>query len=569
MKKVKYSLFGIIIFCITAQAQTASETDIIKRDITIEKPYEPSIMSAGKENELPAIADPDLKKFEADYSPYSTTLAPPYEVQQLDAARAKMPSFVERKEGYLRLGAGNFWGTLGDFMYPLLKKAQKDRLDISLHHKGTFGKRKHHKSDIDLAYRHYFNAGELMLDFDYGMEGFNYYGDNKLDDSTEYNFAGTTFLGKDYFKKNAQISRWNFTAGYQSFPLKDLKNHFTFLFNYQGFAPNYGLKEHVFNTDIKYNRRWNKNRFGADLRMENLLYNADQNLYGGQKNYTLVRLTPYFDFLYERWQLRLGVKLNFSGEENRAFAPAADISTQITLAEKILYFYGGITGDLQTNTQSQMVGLNHYIDLNQKIRDTYTPFDVYGGFKFKLIYNFLTDLSVSYKHIQDMFFFVNNAVVDAGTGTQAFANVFGVRYSNANLFNISLKFDYNLNHKFGFLLAGKYNGWKVKDEAAAWQLPQWEFDAGVDVKITKRFSANLYAYAATGRKEIIINPNTQQFVSQTMKGIFDLNLGLYYAHNSRLSAFVKLNNLLNRKHDQWHGYRVNGLNLLAGLVFAF
>ena len=43
------------------------------------------------------------------------------------------------KEAFLRLGAGNYWNTLGELALPIINK-EKDRLDLRLNHLGTFGK---------------------------------------------------------------------------------------------------------------------------------------------------------------------------------------------------------------------------------------------------------------------------------------------------------------------------------------------------------------------------------------------------------------------------------------------
>jgi len=54
-----------------------------------------------------------------------------------------------------------------------------------------------------------------------------------------------------------------------------------------------------------------------------------------------------------------------------------------------------------------------------------------------------------------------------------------------------------------------------------------------------------------------------------MKPIYDWNLGASYAYLDWLSVFVKLNNILNSKYDQYNGYQVQGINAMVGASFSF
>lgn len=557
-----YICFAGFFSIISAQAEKADST-IIKRDVTIEKEYNMTIQSVKKESELPPIFEPELKKIEVDYSDFSTVMEPSYEIRNLEAAELKLPEKVQRKEGYIRLGAGNYIGTLADFMYPLVKHPLY-RLDIDAHHKGTFSTRMHHTNDVGLAFRRYLKKGKIFADVEYGFEGFNYYGKNKLENTVLYQTEGVDVLGNDFFRRNAGISAWDFGVGYKSFPSKIEKNLFSMWLDYDGFLPNRGLTEHVINTNALYERKMDDNKAGLSISLHNLMYNTDDLDYGYQSSYTIFRMNPYYDYIRERFSLHLGAKLNFSGGSGRSFAPTADISTQITLAEKIWYFYGGITGDLQANTMKNILETNKYIDLNAKIKDSYTPFDIYGGFKFKLIYNLLTDLSVRYKVIKDQHFFVNKTMTNTADNSSMYANVFDAVYSDANLFTVGLKFDYNYNHLFSFVLGGKYNSWNVDDLKEAWQLPKFEMDFGVDLKLTKRTAVNLYSHIATGRKYQTLDGSYK-----SLKAVTDINLGFFYAHNSKLSAFLKLNNILHQHYEQWYGYSVNGFNGMIGITYSF
>lgn len=561
MKQLKYFITSLFIVSSVAVFAAEPDSSLIKRNVTIEKEYIPTIQEAGKVNDIPSVVEPELKKIEVNYSGYSTLIDPPFEIRQLESARLTYPALPSQKDGYLRLGIGNYWTTLGNFMYPIVNKP-KSRLEVSLNHEGTFETKKHTDNTLGLNYHRYYTSGEFFMNGGYEYEGFNYYGSNKLDENTAYNMGTYSFIGNQYFNKDATISGWNFATGYNSIPTEEKEYNFSAQFKYGGFSPNEGLKEHNINTKILYEKKVDENKVGIDVNLQNLVYNSNNVEYTSlaQKSYSIFSLNPYFDYQQEKWNLHLGIVANFSGQ-GKGFAPTPDIKAQCTLIDKTMYCYGGIVGDLQANTMKEMVGLNHYIDLNEKVKNTYTPCNIYGGIKLKLLYDFVTDFSLSYKTIKDQYFFVNKIVTDS-TG-QVNSNVFGAEYHDANLFCTSFKINYNYNQEFSFVFNWKHNAWKVTD-GTAWQMPKNEFDFATDMKLTKRTSVNINTYFKTGRVAQAADGS-----SVSLKSMADVNFGLFYAHSSKVSSFFRLNNIINRHYEQWYGYEVNGFNAMFGLVFAF
>lgn len=564
MKQLKYFITSLFVVSSVALWAAESDSSVIKRNITIEKEYIPTIQDAGKVNDIPSVVEPDLKKIDVNYSNYSTLIDPPFEIRQLESARLTFPAQLSfPKDGYLRLGLGNYWTTLGNFMYPLLNKPQY-RLELSANHEGVFETKKHHDNTLDLNFHRYYTSGEFYMNGGYEYEGFNYYGTNKLNDNILYTDAsGNTFLGNQYYSKDASISGWNFALGYKSIPTEEKDYSFSAGFKYNGFSPNEGLKEHTINTHIIYEKNMDEDKFGVKLNLQNLLYNSGNVHYTTleQTGYSIFTLNPYFDFQQDTWYLHLGVAGNFSGQ-GKAFAPVPDIRAQYTWIDKTIYLYGGIVGDLQANSMREMVALNRYIDLNEKVKNTYTPCNIYGGLKLKLLYNFVTDFSLSYKTIKDQYFFVNKTLVDSAAQVVN-SNVFGAEYHDAKLFTTNFKINYNFNQEFSFVIGWKHNSWKVTD-GTAWQMPKNEFDFGTDMKFTKRTTVNLNAYVKTGREAQAADGS-----SVSLKSMADINFGLFYAHSSKVSSFFKLNNIINRHYEQWYGYEVIGFNAMFGLVFAF
>jgi hypothetical protein len=547
-----------------AIAQTKDST-LIKRNVDVQKEYTPIIQDAGKINDIPSISDPEIKKIEVNYSPFSQLLFPDSQIKQLESARLTFPDALSQKDGLFRIGMGNRWATLADLMLPLAKSPTQ-RLDLNLNHQGIFNEKMHHDNQANLIYNHYSNKVDINIQAGYRFEGFKYYGKNELTDSTTYiNLQNDSILGRNYLSETGGISKWKIGGGFIT--KSEAKDHnFKMDLTYDGFAAQKGLKENSIITHLYYDKKIDENTAGIDLQLQNLLYNSANVKYAAnQSNYSVFNLNPYFKFDQPKWNLRIGLNATISkNSEGKGFAPTADIVGQATLVEKAIYLYGGITGNYQVNSMNYMSDLNHFMNLNEKIKDTYTPFDIHGGFKLKLLYNTLIDLSMGYRTIKNQYFFVNDSLHNTVTNSSVLANSFNVAYNDAKVLDGAIRFDYNFNQVFTFILDCKFHKWNVENKGVAWQLPKFEFTYGTDMKLTKKTSVNINYYLATGRQ--YMNAEGQ---AKDMKSISDLNLGIFYTHSSKVSSFLKINNILNSGYSIWNGYENVGFNALLGLAFSF
>lgn len=570
----------ISVFSVVAQSQTATnnptsqteDTIVIKKNVTIEKAYTPNIREVSKINEIPAMQEPEIEVEPAIYSNYSTLLTPNFEIRTLESARLKQSPIPNYKNGFFRLGFGFIWHSLLDLNVPIITKP-KYSFDLSINHKGLFSNKStdmmHHKSDGALAFTRHFEKGDFFVGGGYSFRGFNYYGKNELLANESYTFNNQTIVGSEYFTKMASIHTWNATLGYKSLLDEESLNRFSIQVEYDGLQGNAGLGEHFISTNAKYQRSLDENNWGIDFKMQNAIYNTNKiNTFATAptlQNHIFL-LNPYFQFIQERWFLRIGFNGYFS-TTGQVFVPSADIKANFAIIKKALFIYAGIEGDYQANTLQNTLNLNHYIDLNQNFKNTYTPLDVYGGFKIKFIHNLLTDIYVSYEMKKNQIFFVNQTMTDAANNV-VMSNVFSSIYDNANKLTAGIKINYSLNDLLAFNVDGRYNHWETKNVEEAWGMPEWEVNVGANMKFGKRMSADLSTYVATGRKALKFNPDGSTAIHK-LGTLYDLNLGFNYNHNSKLGMFIKLNNILHCRVEQWYGYKQTGIHGLLGITYSF
>lgn len=568
MKHTLSILFSIVLFgSMTVMAQGVATTDsaIVKKDITIEKEYTPHIGETTKSTPKPTVVEPSVTNEPASYSDFSYSLTPEFQMRKLGSANLKLPQHPTDRDGYLRLGLGNCWSTLGDLMLPLLRKP-KYSLDFNLNHKGMYNSKKHHKTIAGLGYNRFYQNGDFYINGNYSYRGFNYYGDNALSSSTTYTtLSNTPVSGADFFHDDASIHAWDAEVGYRSYTSDELVNRLSAELRYDGFMPNEGLTEHRVKTALLYeNTLDNGNHWGIDFNMENFFYNsnhADSFSINEDDGFTVVKLNPYFQWERDRVFLRIGGSLNVASQ-GRAVAPTPDIRGTLTLVKNTWYLYAGLEGHYESNSLKDLIEENHFINLNQKVKNTYTPVDLYGGIKLKVLYNLLTDLSLRYKYMLDAHFYVNDTTLH-DAGTTVMSNVFNSQISDASVFIFAFNTQYEMSRLLDLTFSMKYNSWNVK-KGTAWGMPKWEWNFGGKLHAGKRMSAYTNMDIKTGRKALQASGSTRN-----LKPVLDLNLGADYAWNSRLSLFLKLNNLLHRHYEQWYGYEVNGFNALAGFSYTF
>jgi len=133
---------------------------------------------------------------------------------------------------------------------------------------------------------------------------------------------------------------------------------------------------------------------------------------------------------------------------------------------------------------------------------------------------------------------------------------------------------YQQNEKFKFDLIGRFYSCQAKNEAFAWNLPQFQFILRGSYNLYDKFLVNLSAKIETGRKAKVYGPGediiekNEQF-AKPLGAIVDINFGLEYRYNTRVSAFLQINNLASQQYYRWYNYPVQPIQVMAGVTARF
>lgn len=530
-----------------------AQESAIDRNVTVEREYQPVIEDAGKITTIPSVLDPATSKQRVDYSDFYHPLPMGRYLQRLPMSDYE-PEKVKRQEAFIRLGMGNYFNTMGDVMFPLLKK-DKDRLDININHTGTFGRRKFSETTAGIDYNHFFKTTELFASLEGTHRFFNYFGSNFS--MTGDRFAADSITGMIEKDTHTGLQA---SLGFRSLPGNAGFRHQGSL-AYENLITGKGWKEQLVNARYGFSNLLKENRYGVDFDLKNMNYDAPAGLTEAFPDYSVLALNPYYLIEREKASLRVGLTTSFSFVTGRTFNPAPDISAEWKLLPRFMALYGGVGGGFNTVTYSNLLKENPWIMPSLRVKDTYTPFKPYLGVKIKPFHFLLLDGFVEYNSIKDQYFFVNDSVPNSGQ--PYLSNQFDVEYSDASLFRAGARINFQYKNVISSSFKIISNSWNVETQAQAWMKPGLEADWNLDVKVNPNLtvSSNFFyegkRFARLGSQVV------------EMKPVTDLNLSASYFFNRTFSSFLKLNNILNRSYEQYLGYDVQGFNFLLGGAVSF
>ena len=577
-------------FFLSAQQSDSTVT----RNITIEREYQPVIQDAGKINSLPNFIEPKVVRITPQYtSNFSKPLSVEDNIHYLASAELVQPS-IKSKDGFARVGLGTGFNSLADFMFPLVKKPDM-KLDFILNHYGLFNSKAHSATQAALNFDKKLNNS---LNFYAGIGGrheyFKYYGNNfsgnnlsknsyiidfsdLTNDTDTYVTNGPSVVGTNLsslaaLAKTNNLWRMNINTGIHTSPTTDNLRYGAHL-NYNLFNAKNGITEQLAKLSANIDAELNGDRVGINFALNNLFYTTtNSELKGVLKNYSVLSLNPYYIFEKEAFDLRLGIKYSFSFFLGRTFAPSPDVHFEWRAVPQYLAVYAGATGDYQINSLNSIYLENCYLNPDVMPNDTYTPLNYYLGVKIKPTTGLLLDAYLDYKAINNEYFFVNKeyrsiqellSSAYPANYNRYYTNRFDLIYGKAKQLRLGGRVSYNHHDKFSTRLSLAYNHWNVANFEYAWNKPAFEMDFSTNFQITHKLNtyANMYVggkrYAKIGDMAIEMKPQ------------IDINLGASYAVKDWLSAFLRVNNLINSKYEQWLGYEAQGFNIMVGAAFNF
>ncbi len=578
------TLCVVSLFAIAGTIQ--AQDDNLKRELTLEREYDPSVQDANKVNTLPEVKQPEINKRAINYATQTVPTDPQAEISLLPSGKIMTDILYNKNRGYLNAGVGTNVNINGDFGYHILS-TDKDQLNLFFSHRSSSGKHKYlqeeglkqkvHLNDNlgGLNFLHNFDKASIKLGARYGYSAFNYFGYSVNETGPET--PAFVEMNKDTKQINQQIG---FNAGIESHegaPLGYLLD-----FDYTNFSHKYGLSEDV--DGIK------ENTFGVKAGM-NALFGGNQSIGVMGKleylNYSLpslpanyipepefeshaeITLSPYYTVEGDIWKVKLGANVMFvTGDNDKVFA-SPNIAADVTIADKTV-LYLNADGKIQSNSAYELSQRNRYVNPWLDVRPSRTWLDGIVGLKSGVAPGFWFDVFAGYKATDDDVLFTQSVA-------WSLINYSEPDHYNTKLFFAGAALKYNYQNLFEFSLKGVYNNWDVKETSPwdggpapkfeAYGRPKAEITALIDVRPIDKLTVSAKYYLGAGRKTV------QYYLSQwdpiDMKNINELNVTGLYNITSNIGVYGQLNNLLFQEYDLLYGYPAQGFNAVVGININF
>lgn len=641
MKVTSYSLIAALAAiapfgaAIPAQAQ-------FNQQIAVDGRYVPEIIPIDRINSFPRRERFELSNAPLAYDTQGVAAAFAPQLVHTVATGWRSTRRISDRRGYLDLGAGSWLNSNLSAGYRFI---QTDRsvLGVRLQHNSTslwkpeiskeYADTKEWRYDesIGVYGSHIFDgAGRLEGAVDYHIGNFNYYGFApswagiagpdaipNVPDQTLNDVAAR--FGWQSESRTDDIS-WSLAAGvryfgYRRFYMPGVDQEVNTI---KGIVD---AGKSTRETDINISAGLNfptsaKSAVGIDLNADLLFYSGSDGYYAhgsspsnraetdakplltAPDNYGMVTLTPYYRFIRDRLNVRIGVDIDIAAragaEGNRysTFHFAPDISLDLNAGAAQLYLH--LLGGSRLNTLAAGYDANYYQQpflTASATRPVYNPLDGSFGANFGPFSGFSAGVEFAFRVSKGQYLggwyqeLLNNYGWIPATGLPEMIGSYAAEYNYlaSNTMNIhGFSLGANVAYDFGKILSlkGKVNYQPQNGSKGyfnGFDRPRWVVSASAETNPWKTLKLRLgYDYRGvreiytTGRYFAADKGVYRDFeTSRRLPDLTWLNFGATYAFSDSFDIRVQADNLLNRHDETLPGLPSQGLTLSAGLGFLF
>ena len=167
----------------------------------------------------------------------------------------------------------------------------------------------------------------------------------------------------------------------------------------------------------------------------------------------------------------------------------------------------------------------------------------------------------------------NSSLATAGTVPWLNGNSFTIIYDDVETLGVFGELNFDVNSRFKMKINGQFNSFTTEAQTESWNLPELTASVFGDYQITEQWYAGVNLFFVGERQDLDFVPNPFDILetpqSVTLDSYFDANAHVGYRVNDRLSAFARVNNILDSNYQKWQNYQVQGLQGMLGATYRF
>ncbi len=579
--KIKFQYILLAIFATFQLSAQKKDENIGTEVVNVVKPYTPTISDAFKVKETPALEDEDnTKKEPIKYSIFSFPVASTFAPSKGRAANVDKTAEERIYKNYVTGGIGSYLDMFGE-LYVTENIGDNDYVAGSLKHlsaltnvKGLEVDSKFLNTSLDLTYGSRRKAWSWNADLGYQVQKYFWYG-------LPENFgAGLTNDDRETIIEdiNKVQTYHDFSAGGK---IKFNESIFSDMdVKYNAFWDAFGSKENRFYVKPKLVFDFLSKRVTTEI-VADYVGGSFSKDYSGttalQYGVTKLGVAPSFGMKKDNWSFNIGAGFyyaidNENSDSELFFYPKANATLKVV--GDLMQFYLGIDGDLEQNSYREFTNQNPYVSPTLIVAPTDKQYDVYAGLKGKLSNYISYNVRGSLTNEKNKALFIANNYSEAlGQKRYQYGNSFGVTYDlvrTTRLFG-ELKADFSKNVTFG--INGTFSQYSMEEQKEAWNLPQIEVGANLEVAITEKWYAGANVFFVGDRKDYQTNFDIMPIVptddTKTVKSYFDANAHLGYKYTDRFTAFLRFNNIANQNYERWLNFPVQSFQVMLGANYKF
>ncbi|SCX87353.1 hypothetical protein SAMN05192588_0034 [Nonlabens sp. Hel1_33_55] len=574
-QNLKYITAAVAAVLITniASAQTTEEDKLNGGTITVVKAYDPSVADAFKVKSTPQLNDTTrIQKKAVTYSIFSVPVASTFTPAKGKLSRLKPRKRPTYYDNYARLGFGNYGNIVAEFAGNIEVDKDSD-FGIFLNHNSSLGGINEAVLDdsyldtaLDLSYGHRSRDASFGITAGARYQGANLYGVREP--------FRQQIIDQDLDDKDVGVNYLSYGLGgnldFFDSPFKNIQAKFT------GITSDMDGSEirAMINPNLAFDIEDTEFELGVSLDYLSGSFD-EQGRVPAQTDYSYVStgINPSINLYGDLYKVELGATLNYLSDIENSdgqFNVYPDILATYKLLDDQIIAYTQIYGGLDMNSLQQFADENVFLAPAIDVIPTDRVIDAQLGLKGKVTNNLGYKIYGGYKKENNRSFYTKDTglILAAGAPKDELGNVFFTEYADLATTFIGASLSVDVSSKFNMTLSGRSMNYDVTNgddiENTASQLPQFTADVVGTLQITDKLDIGTTVYFV-GERDVY----RTGFGTESLDSFVDLNLDANYKINSRLTVFLRGNNLTGGNYQYFLDYPVQDLQVLGGAVYKF
>ena len=156
-----------------------------------------------------------------------------------------------------------------------------------------------------------------------------------------------------------------------------------------------------------------------------------------------------------------------------------------------------------------------------------------------------------------------------------YGNSFGLFYDDIKTLGLFGELNLAVNRNFSLGLNATVNDYNTETGNTAWNLPNVEGSLFLDYQIGDKWYLGSQLFYVGEREDLArvavqnVAPADYPATLLVLDSYFDANAHIGYRFTEQFSLFVKAANLANNQYQRWANFRVQSLQVLAGISYKF